>query len=488
MPRRSGLWAEIGLNLALLTVLVSVLDAGVLYMVTRSVLRDASGSVAEGAATVLARELATTPKGDWGRVLDNHRRGQIGALTVYSPTGERLAGDEAPAGPEVTGVFITREITTESTLLGSRVLAPVGAPGRPSAVVAVQIDQGAVSGAVWTVIGLHAVLSGAAIVLFGFFLFRRTVLGPVALLHRSTEAIASGAFETRLTEGETAEFASEFASLAVALNGLADALLGYRRRTDEQLRQLSVANEELRRAQDALLRSEKLASVGRLAAGLAHEIGNPLAAVRAYLELLVSDVDPELATDLVGRSQVEVERMHAILRSLLDFARTEARELETVHLDHLAATAFGTVRHQPAFRDATLELHVEGEPVVRGETAKLHQLIVNLLLNAGAAGARRVQVRAVERSTGSELEVVDDGQGIPKENLDRILEPFFTTRPPGEGTGLGLAIVHRVAEEHGARIHVDSEVGRGTTFRLTFPRFSGAATDDLPPPRGSGRS
>ena len=104
-----------------------------------------------------------------------------------------------------------------------------------------------------------------------------------------------------------------------------------------------------------------------------------------------------------------------------------------------------------------------------GEASKLHQMLVNLLLNAGAAGARTVRVRTIQRERAVELVVEDDGQGIPEENLGRILEPFFTTRPPGEGTGLGLAIVHRVAEEHGARISVESEVGRGSVFRLTFP-------------------
>ncbi|MSP55623.1 MAG: HAMP domain-containing histidine kinase [Myxococcales bacterium] len=476
MSRRAGLWAEIGLNLALLTVLVSVLDAGVLYLVTRNVLLEASVSVTEGAAAVVARELASAPKGDWGRVIESHRRGQIGELTVYSPTGARLAGDDVPAGGQVSAVFISREMITESTVLGTRVLAPVGAPGRPSAVVAVRMDEGTVSGPVWTVIGLHAVLSGAAIVLFGFFLFRRTVLGPVRRLQQGTEAIAGGAFETRIPDVEASEFAEEFAALARALNGLAQALGGYRTRTDDQLRQLTQANEELQRTQEALLQSEKLASVGRLAAGLAHEIGNPLAAVRAYLELLVADVDPSLATELLGRSRAEVERMHGILRSLLDFARVERRELGWVRLDQVAANALGTVRHQPAFREASLDLGVEGEPVVRGDASKLHQLVVNLLLNSGAAGARRVAVRARAYEGGSQLEVEDDGHGIATENLGRILEPFFTTRPPGEGTGLGLAIVHRVAEEHGAKIHVESTLGEGTIFRLTFP----AAADDQP--------
>lgn len=470
MRRRPGLWAEIGLNLALLTVLVSVLDAGVLYLVTRSVLLDATTSVAEGSAVVVARDLATAPRREWGQVLASHKRGRIAGVTVYAPTGEYIAGDEVGGEDGIPGVFVSREVTTESTMLGTRVLAPVGGPGRPTAVVAVRMDQESISGPVWMVIGLHAALSAIAIVLFGFFLFRRTVLAPVAKLRAGTERIAAGAFEARITDQDSAEFAEEFSALARALNGLAEALGGYRSRTDDQLRQLKLANDELKRAQDALLRSEKLASVGRLAAGLAHELGNPLTAVRAYMELLVDGVEPALGVELVGRSRVEVERMHGILRSLLDFARMERRELEAVRLDHLAEDALRTVRHQPAFRDATLELHVEGEPLVAGDASTLRQLLVNLLLNSGAAGARTVRVRAVQGPAGVDLSVEDDGHGIPEADLGRILEPFFTTRPPGEGTGLGLAIVHRVAEEHGASIAVESRVGQGTTFRLTFPK------------------
>lgn len=468
MRRRSGLWAEIGLNLALLTVLVSVLDAGVLYLVTRSVLVDAAATVAESTAAALARELSTTPRAEWDRLLASHRRGTIGALTVYGPSGERLMGDNVPPSAAVSRVFISRERATEGVGFDTRVYAPVG-PARPTAVLAISTSPEAGSVPLWTVIGLHALLSGGAVVVFGFFLFRRTVLGPVRQLQRGTAAIAAGAFDTRIPDAATAEFAEEFAALARALNGLAAALAGYRTRTDEQLRQLSAANAELRRAQEALLRSEKLASVGRLAAGLAHELGNPLTAVRAYMELLHGGVDDALSTELVGRSRTEVERMHELLRNLLDFARMERRGPAPVDLSSVAEDALRTVRHQPAFRDTALELHVEGAPVVQGEAPKLLQAVVNLLLNAGAAGARAVQVGAVERAGAVELSVHDDGSGIAPADLGRVLEPFFTTRPPGEGTGLGLAIVHRVAEEHGARVLVESAPGSGTTFRLVWP-------------------
>jgi signal transduction histidine kinase len=168
--------------------------------------------------------------------------------------------------------------------------------------------------------------------------------------------------------------------------------------------------------------------------------------------------------------------MHAILRNLLDFARMERREVERVDLVKIAEAALGTVRHQPDFRETVLTLHIEGEPSVLGEASKLHQAVVNLLLNAGSAGAKSVRVAVAVRPTGVEIEVRDDGQGIAPENLGRILEPFFTTRPPGAGTGLGLAIVHRVAEEHGARIHVDSALGAGSVFRLCWPPQAGAVS------------
>jgi signal transduction histidine kinase len=205
-----------------------------------------------------------------------------------------------------------------------------------------------------------------------------------------------------------------------------------------------------------------------LAAGLAHELGNPLAAVRGYVEILsLGGVDG--SDELVARCQAEVERMHDILRSLLDFARPETREVVDVDVPALLAEAARTVQLQAPFRGVEITVAVDGEPRLRGEPGKLHQVLVNLLLNAAEAGARRIRLSAETGGGEARIACADDGAGIAAENLPKLFEPFFTTRAPGQGTGLGLAVSHRILEQHGGRIDVTSRPGTGATFTLRFP-------------------
>jgi signal transduction histidine kinase len=462
--RRPGLWVAIGLNLALLTLAVSVLDAGVFFLVTRRALSDAASELALGTADILTDELAAVGPDGWKKLIDARRRSGTRELTLYATSGEVLAGEPTAAGPDVRAAFFSRETTTGEVDGQVEVIAPVGAPGPPAAVLRVRLPLNATAAPAWTVIGAHAVFSAVLIVVFGLVSFRRSLLLPIEELRDGTRRIAAGELGLQVSEDAPAEIAE----LAEALNGMSTALAGYRARTAEQLARLEAANVELRRTQDALLRSEKLASVGRLAAGLAHELGNPLTAVRGYVELLALG-GVESADEIVGRCQREVERMHRILRSLLDFARQEAPEVVEVDVAGLLEEAVRTVQHQGPFRAIELDLAVEGAPRLAGEPDKLHQVLVNLLLNA--AGARATRIRLGARVQGGEvcLTCADDGEGIPAENVGRLFEPFFTTRAPGEGTGLGLAVSLRILEQHGGRIDVSSVPGAGAVFTLRIP-------------------
>lgn len=465
MARRPRLWAELGLNLALLTVAVSLLDVFVFYVANRVVLTDATTDLAEQAAVVVAGQLATTPDSDWRRIVEQHRRSGVDTITVYGPTGKVVAGADVSASSAVQSVFVTREVTTESTDTGIRVLAPVGSPGRPTAVVALEMEARALAQPAWVAASVHAIVSGALIVGFGLFLVRRSVLVPLSAMRATTQHIAGGGFGAQVSEDAPAELAD----LASALNTMSLALHDYRNRTAEQLARLEQANTDLTRAQEALVRSEKLASVGRLAAGLAHELGNPLAAVRGYIEILADGgLEEAQGMELVTRSRVEVERMHGLLRNLLDFARNDAPAIARLLVEPLLRDAIATVRHQPAFKEITLQAETEGAPVLAGDPAKLHQVLVNLLLNAAEAGARNVTLRAARTPSGVDISCTDDGCGIAPAVLGRIFEPFYTTRPPGRGTGLGLAIVHRIVEQHRGRIEVESTEGRGTRFSLRW--------------------
>ncbi len=465
MPRRRpGLWAAIGLNLALLTVAVSVLDAGVFFLVTRRVLDDAATDLAVGTADVLAEELTAAGPDGWKRVIDTRRRAGTRELTLFAASGEVMAGEPEAAGPEVRAAFFSREVSVGEVDGEVVVIAPVGGPGRPDAVLRLRLPLRVTAAPAWSVIGAHAVFSALLIVVFGLVLFRGSLLLPIEKLREGTRRIAAGDLGTQVSEDAPAEIAE----LAAALNAMSTALAGYRTRTAEQLAHLEAANTELRRTQDALLRSEKLASVGRLAAGLAHELGNPLTAVRGYVELL-SMGEVQGAPEIVTRCQVEVERMHRILRSLLDFARQEEPEVVAVDVHGLLEEAVRTVRHQGPFRSITVDVTVEGRPLLQGEPDKLHQVLVNLLLNAADAGASTIRLGADEADGEVRIVCADDGEGIPPENIGRLFEPFFTTRAPGKGTGLGLAVSHGILEQHGGRLDVSSVPGAGAVFSLRIP-------------------
>lgn len=465
MPRpRPGLWAAIGLNLALLTIAVSVLDAGVFFLVTRRVLSDATADLAMTTAGLVSAELGAVGPDGWKRVVDAHRRAGTRELTLYSASGEVLAGANVPAPAEVRAVFFSRETIVGEEAGEVQVIAPVGTPGPPAAVLRVGVPESATASPAWLVIAAHAVFSAVLIALFGLGLFRGSLLRPIAQLREGTRRIAAGEIGLQVAE----EGPAELAELALALNTMSTALVGYRERTAEQLARLEAANEELRRTQEALMRSEKLASVGRLAAGLAHEIGNPLTAVRGYVEILALG-GVEGSDELVSRTQVEVERMHRILRGLLDFARQEEHEVVAIDPLDLLTEAVRTVQLQPAFRSIEMTIGVDGEPRLRGEPGKLHQVLVNLLLNAANAGSRSIRLSAFEEGGEVCVRCADDGEGIAPEHVPRLFEPFFTTRPPGAGTGLGLAVSHRVLEQHGGRIDVVSAPGKGAVFTLRLP-------------------
>jgi signal transduction histidine kinase len=285
-------------------------------------------------------------------------------------------------------------------------------------------------------------------------------------LREGAARIAREEFGAEVSEDAPAELAQ----LARSLNEVSQALARYRARTSEQVTHLQVANRELKQAQEALVQTEKLASVGRLAAGLAHELGNLLTAVRSYLELLRGEMAADsFPGELLARCSADVERMHAILRDLLDFSRSGERVQEPLKVREMLLEVARTVRHQPGFREVLLTVEAPEGLEVLGDGSRLHQVLLNLLLNAAEAGAR--QIRLWGEATGEEIRLScqDDGHGISLEEQQKIFEPFFTTRPVGAGTGLGLAVAHQVVQQHGGSLSVVSQPGKGATFCIHLP-------------------
>lgn len=237
---------------------------------------------------------------------------------------------------------------------------------------------------------------------------------------------------------------------------------------------------ERRLAEQRILQSEKLAALGQLAAGVMHEINNPLATIGACvaaIEARLGTVDPtvEEYLDIIER---EVHRCTRIVDQLLDFSRPRSQRpsREPTDLHALLDQTLLLVKHHQRFKKLTVERQFDPDlPPAAVDGERLIQAFMAIMLNAADAMERGGTLRIRTRGNGAHpdevmVEFADTGTGIPLEALEKIFEPFYTTKPPGRGTGLGLTICYGIVEENGGRITVDSEPGQGTTFRIYLPR------------------
>jgi len=271
--------------------------------------------------------------------------------------------------------------------------------------------------------------------------------------------------------------AAEVARLAATFNEMAAQLRQDRAALQERLEELERTTAELTSAQEQLIRSARLAAVGRLSAGVAHEIGNPLAAIRGLVDLLqAGELDPEEQGEFIGRIERETERIHLTIRDLLDFSRSESGEKGRVEssadLSEVISDTVKLLDRQSRFREIELRLTLdEGLPRVRGNGERLRQLLLNLLFNAADAigGKGRIDVRASNGGGIVKLTVEDDGPGIDATVLDQVFDPFVTTKPAGQGTGLGLAVCHAIVEQLGGSIEAANRDHGGAKFQVHLP-------------------
>ncbi|HEX2569857.1 MAG TPA: ATP-binding protein [Polyangia bacterium] len=267
---------------------------------------------------------------------------------------------------------------------------------------------------------------------------------------------------------------------ATALTGLLVSLFGVlviraERRSQALAEALRLA-EATAALQRQLAQAEKLANTGRLAAGIAHELGTPLGVISGRAEQLLERLPegPEAEPLRKGFHSIlgQVEKVSRIIRQLLDFARVRPIEATRVSPARLLESAAALLEHR--FRKAAMTLTIAAPPgmrPVRGDAGQLEQVFVNLLMNAVDAGhpGGWVRIAAQEREGQVCFEVSDDGCGIPAEHLGAVFDPFFTTKKRGQGTGLGLAIVADIVKNHQGTIDIESQVGRGTVVRVQLP-------------------
>jgi len=225
--------------------------------------------------------------------------------------------------------------------------------------------------------------------------------------------------------------------------------------------------------EEQLRLSEKMAAIGLLAAGVAHEVNTPLTGISSFTQLLLERSEPgDPRTELLEKIERQTFRAAKIVNSLLNLARPSGGETGPVDVNVVIGDVLSLLEHQFKMSKIQLRRDLSGAPVVvRGVEYKLQQVFLNLFLNARDAMPKGGWVSVSTRVDGCEalVEVGDTGAGIPSEHLARIYDPFFTTKPDGGGTGLGLAVTYGIVQEHGGRLSCDSDVGQGTRFRLVLP-------------------
>ncbi|HSJ30551.1 MAG TPA: ATP-binding protein [Longimicrobiales bacterium] len=347
---------------------------------------------------------------------------------------------------------------------------------------------------------------------FGTQLLRRRVLDPLSALVHGAESISAGDLDTRIEGGST----QELARVSAAVNSMAERLIADQKKLTENIRSLNETNRLLTEARDAMIHAEKMASVGRLGAGVAHEVGNPLGAILGYLSLLGRHQEGS-RLELVQAAEREAHRIDRIVRGLLDFARPREAVAQPTDVNDVVRDTVELVRTQGHFTQIQLTLALsDTELVVRGDPYQLQQVLVNLLMNAAQelehtrdpfieittmrreveappphtparragdppgidyshrrrlAAMLRWPSRDPDSESGEIIELIvrDNGPGLPPELIDQIFEPFVTTKEPGKGTGLGLAVCARLIEGMGGVIHADNVAEGGAVFRVLLP-------------------
>jgi signal transduction histidine kinase len=342
----------------------------------------------------------------------------------------------------------------------------------------------------------------------GSYLLSRIVIVPIRKLLTATERIAAGEYSHTVPVPGGAELAE----LAESFNAMLAALRSKQEEAEAYMKSLEQANNDLQVAREETIRSEKLASIGLLAAGMAHEIGTPLAAIIGYSGILRDELEGDAPkSDYLRRIEQESARIDRIVRDLLNYARPTTSEYEEVDVGALLTDTLDMLERQGIFKRIKTSLEVaENIPRLFIDRNQLLQVLINLIVNARDAmpnggeivvraysremrmaplkssnvpsyitmGRRKEDFQGAFRSSFLsgrsftncvKIEILDSGTGITEQYIGKIFDPFFTTKEPGKGTGLGLSISARIVDAFGGRITVESAEGKGSRFVIWLP-------------------
>jgi len=301
----------------------------------------------------------------------------------------------------------------------------------------------------------------------------RYVTRPVRELVKGTKKVAEGDLNCSTPikgEDEIAQLASSFNQMTLDLKKADEKLVDWAKTLEQRVEERT---EELRKTQNQLIQSEKMASLGKLAAGVAHEINSPLTGILTYSSLLFKakkheDPEKEDLEVIVN----ETNRCKMIVKGLLDFARQTEPRKALSDINEVIGKSIDLISHQASLQNVKIDKKIKPDlPKIMIDMGQIQQVFINILLNAIEA---MPQGGTLIVSSGAEDEMVairftDTGIGIPQENLPKILDPFFTTKKQGKGTGLGLSVSYGIIERHRGKLEVRSKVGKGTTFTVKLP-------------------
>lgn len=489
MRLRQGVAAEVLISLALVMATGTALLAAVLLQIDDDRIESLHGLLGRGFVASAHHGIVDFDQADAGHWWSVDARGAVRGINAPSASIDDRTRALALASLRTGAPLVESGAPWEAIRFAAPEPARAGAvAGRIDAPISVAL------------LGVVVAVDVVVFVLFGWSMMRRRVVGPLRrLVVAVRELSGSDAAASVPVEGvaEIEELASAFNEMQVALAARTGAL-------EKAVRELRTANANLVQAREGLDRAERLAMVGSLAAGVAHEVGNPMGALLTYLELAGRDPGlGELGKRSVSKAVEQGERIRVILRQLLDFSRPPRIERGPLDLADVASRVIELVSTQHGPDAIRFELEVaEGVVPARGDLSLALQILLNLALNAVAAvrgrstRTVRFEVEPILRrrragedgKSGSPLprvdaivcRVSDSGDGVAAEQADRIFDPFFTTKPPGEGTGLGLANARRLAEEMGGAVELESERAAlgGACFRFVLPVVDEPAPSD----------
>lgn len=466
-----------GLRLQILLALAGIILVAYvpLFFAIAQVTRATSRSYREDAARSLGRAVAAhvadvrqRDESALGRTLESHvGEGGAQAIAVFDADGARRASAGEPA------LAVPPRPWGEATVRSARAVDVSMPTGDGVVVVRVRADEDASrSGQLVRLIALYMTVFALLLLFIAYLVLTRTIVRPIEQLSRAADKVATGA---RALEVPRAG-AREIADLAASVREMAARLISDEEKLRTKVSELTTTTRRLSETREQLEGSERMASVGKLAAGVAHEIGNPIAAIMGMHDLLEDgELPSDTKEDFLRRMRKETERIHVVVRDLLDYARPEAGppsgKPHAASVREVADDALALVRPQKEWRNVEASVDIDADLRVVISPQRLTQVLLNLLLNAAAVQPRHVVVRAeLDGNARVRIEVEDDGPGVPADIRDKIFDPFVTTKEVGAGTGLGLSVCRGIVEAAKGRIFVDPSYESGARFVVELPR------------------